>query len=83
MSYLSQTMTRRLLPALLLANRASQLRPVVLAPTPGNQVGEWKSPITTATVTNQPCQDSGLIWAAPQRSSSDASIRPRIISPVP
>ena len=29
------------------ANRASQLRPVVLAPTPGNQVGEWKSPITT------------------------------------
>ena len=29
------------------ANRASQLRPVVLAPTPGNQVGEWKSPIKT------------------------------------
>ena len=29
------------------ANRASQLRPVILAPTPGNQVGEWKSPITT------------------------------------
>ena len=29
------------------ANRASQLRPVVLAPTPGNQVGEWKSPITS------------------------------------
>jgi TldD protein len=29
------------------ANRASQLRPVVLAPTPGNQVGVWKSPITT------------------------------------
>lgn len=27
------------------ANRASQLRPVVLAPTPGNQVGQWKSPI--------------------------------------
>ncbi len=27
------------------ANRASQLRPVVLAPTPGNQVGTWKSPI--------------------------------------
>lgn len=27
------------------ANRASQLRPVVLAPTPGNQTGEWKSPI--------------------------------------
>ncbi|MBL0938639.1 MAG: twin-arginine translocation signal domain-containing protein [Gemmatimonadaceae bacterium] len=27
------------------ANRASQLKPVVLAPTPGNQVGEWKSPI--------------------------------------
>lgn len=30
-----------------LANRASQLRPVVLAPTPGNQVGEWRSPIST------------------------------------
>jgi TldD protein len=29
------------------ANRASQLRPVVLAPTPGNQVGEWRSPIET------------------------------------
>lgn len=29
------------------ANRASQLKPVVLAPTPGNQVGEWKSPIQT------------------------------------
>jgi TldD protein len=28
------------------ANRASQLRPVILAPTPGNQVGEWKSPIS-------------------------------------
>ena len=27
------------------ANRASQLKPVVLAPTPGNQVGEWKSPV--------------------------------------
>ena len=27
------------------ANRASQLRPVMLAPTPGNQVGTWKSPI--------------------------------------
>jgi TldD protein len=27
------------------ANRASQLRPVVLAPTPGKQLGEWKSPI--------------------------------------
>jgi TldD protein len=27
------------------ANRASQLKPVVLAPTPGNQVGEWRSPI--------------------------------------
>jgi TldD protein len=29
------------------ANRASQLKPVVLAPTPGNQTGEWKSPIKT------------------------------------
>jgi TldD protein len=29
------------------ANRASQLKPVVLAPTPANQTGEWKSPITT------------------------------------
>ena len=32
------------------ANRASQLRPVVLAPTPGNQIGEWKSPITTLSL---------------------------------
>ena len=29
------------------ANRASQLRPVQLAPTPGNQQGTWKSPIKT------------------------------------
>lgn len=29
------------------ANRAGRLRPVVLAPTPGNQVGEWKTPIET------------------------------------
>jgi len=29
------------------ANRASQIRPVVLAPTPGNQVGTWTSPIKT------------------------------------
>ncbi|MEO5814339.1 MAG: TldD/PmbA family protein [Gemmatimonadaceae bacterium] len=29
------------------ANRASQLKPVILAPTPGNQIGEWKSPIKT------------------------------------
>jgi TldD protein len=27
------------------ANRASMLKPVILAPTPGKQVGEWKSPI--------------------------------------
>ncbi len=27
------------------ANRISQLKPVVLAPTPGNQIGEWKTPI--------------------------------------
>ena len=29
------------------ANRLSQIKPVVLAPTPGNQVGEWKTPIVT------------------------------------
>ncbi|MBI1808763.1 MAG: TldD/PmbA family protein [Gemmatimonadetes bacterium] len=29
------------------ANRASQLKPVRLAPTPANQVGEWKTPIQT------------------------------------
>ncbi len=29
------------------ANRASQLRPVQLAPTPGNQQGTWSSPIKT------------------------------------
>jgi len=29
------------------ANRASQIRPVMLAPTPGNQVGTWTSPIKT------------------------------------
>ncbi len=29
------------------ANRFSQIKPVNLAPTPGNQVGEWKTPILT------------------------------------
>ena len=29
------------------ANRFSQIKPVNLAPTPGNQVGEWKTPIIT------------------------------------
>ncbi len=29
------------------ANRVSQIKPVILAPTPGNQVGEWKTPIQT------------------------------------
>lgn len=46
------------------ANRASQLRPVVLAPTPGNQVGEWKSPITTDPFTVAIPDKVGVLLAA-------------------
>src|SRR5262245_5305969 len=46
------------------ANRASQLRPVVLAPTPGNQVGEWKSPIVTDPFTISIPDKVGVLLAA-------------------
>ena len=46
------------------ANRASQLRPVQLAPTPGNQVGEWKSPIETDPFTVAITDKVALLLAA-------------------
>jgi TldD protein len=46
------------------ANRASQLKPVVLAPTPANQTGEWKSPITTDPFTIPIPDKVGLLIAA-------------------
>ena len=46
------------------ANRASQLKPVILAPTPGNQVGEWKSPIQTDPFTIPIVDKVALLLAA-------------------
>jgi TldD protein len=46
------------------ANRAGRLRPVVLAPTPGNQVGEWKTPIETDPFTVPVADKVALLLAA-------------------
>jgi TldD protein len=57
------------------ANRASQLHPVVLAPTPGNQVGEWKSPITTDPFTIPIVDKVALLLAANEEAAKVKQIR--------
>ncbi len=57
------------------ANRASQLRPVVLAPTPGNQVGEWKSPITTDPFTVSITDKVALLLAANEAALNVKGVR--------
>jgi TldD protein len=57
------------------ANRASQLRPVVLAPTPGNQVGEWKSPITTDPFTVSIPDKVALLLAANEAAAKVKGVR--------
>jgi TldD protein len=57
------------------ANRASQLRPVVLAPTPGNQVGEWKSPIKTDPFTVSIPEKVALLLAANEAAAKVKGVR--------
>ncbi len=57
------------------ANRASQLRPVQLAPTPGNQVGEWKSPILTDPFTVAITDKVALLLAANESALKVKGIR--------
>jgi TldD protein len=57
------------------ANRATQLRPVVLAPTPGNQVGEWKSPIKTDPFTVSTADKVALLLSANEAASKVKGVR--------
>ena len=57
------------------ANRASQLKPVVLASTPGNQVGEWKSPIQTDPFTIPIVDKVALLLAANAAASKVKKVR--------
>jgi TldD protein len=57
------------------ANRASQLRPVILAPTPGNQVGEWKSPVSTDPFAVPIVDKVALLLAANEAASKTKQVR--------
>jgi TldD protein len=57
------------------ANRASQLRPVQLAPTPGTLVGEWKSPIETDPFTVAITDKVALLLAANESALAVKGIR--------
>ncbi len=57
------------------ANRASQLRPVILAPTPGNQVGEWKSPIRIDPFSVPIPEKVTLLLAANEAASKVKGVR--------
>ena len=57
------------------ANRASQLRPVVLADTPKNQVGEWKSPIKTDPFTVSIPEKVALLLAANEAAAKVKGVR--------
>ncbi|MFN8579530.1 MAG: TldD/PmbA family protein [Gemmatimonadaceae bacterium] len=57
------------------SNRPSQLKPVVLAPTPGNQVGEWKSPIQTDPFTVSIPDKVALLLAANEAAAKVKGVR--------
>ena len=57
------------------ANRASQLRPVQLAPTPGNQQGTWTSPIKTDPFTVAIPDKVALLLAANEAALQVKGIR--------
>ncbi|MEP7346138.1 MAG: DNA gyrase modulator, partial [Gemmatimonadaceae bacterium] len=57
------------------SNRPSQLKPVILAPTPGNQVGEWKSPITTDPFTISIPDKVALLLAANESAAKVKGVR--------
>ncbi|HYD54978.1 MAG TPA: TldD/PmbA family protein [Gemmatimonadaceae bacterium] len=57
------------------ANRASQLKPVVLAPTPARQVGEWKSPIAVDPFTVPIPEKVALLLAANEAAMKVKGVR--------
>ncbi|MDB4915009.1 MAG: hypothetical protein JWM95_2653 [Gemmatimonadetes bacterium] len=57
------------------ANRASQLKPVILAPTPGKQIGEWSSPIKTDPFTVSIPEKVALLLAANEAAAKVKNIR--------
>ncbi len=57
------------------ANRASQIRPVKLAPTPGNQVGTWSSPIKTDPFTVAIPDKVALLLAANEAALKVKGVR--------
>jgi TldD protein len=57
------------------ANRASQLKPVVLAPTPGNQVGEWKTPIKVDPFSVSIPEKVALLLAANETALKAKNVR--------
>ncbi len=57
------------------ANRASQLKPVILAPTPGNQIGEWKSPIKVDPFTVSIPEKVALLLAANESALKVKNVR--------
>ena len=57
------------------ANRASQIRPVNLAPTPGNQIGVWTSPIKTDPFTVAIPEKVALLLAANEAALKVKGIR--------
>ncbi len=57
------------------ANRASQLKPVMLAPTAGNQVGEWKSPVQTDPFSVSIPDKVALLLAANEAAAKVKGVR--------
>ena len=57
------------------ANRASQLRPVVLAPAPGNVTGEWKTPIQVDPFTVPVADKVALLLAANAAAAKVKGVR--------
>ena len=57
------------------ANRTSQLKPVILAATPGKQVGEWRSPISTDPFTIPIVEKVELLLAANDAASRIKKVR--------
>ncbi len=57
------------------ANRASQLKPVILAPTPGNQVGEWTTPFKTDPFTVSIPEKIALLLAANEAAFKVKNVR--------
>lgn len=57
------------------ANRLSQLKPVVLAPAPGNQVGEWSTPIKVDPFTVSIPEKVALLLSANEAAAKVKNVR--------